>query len=126
MSILTEVNTPINNWGKQRFQELKQEIVKLGIRHTAASASPKAAINSLQYKTRKQNSIINRLGYVIPRHMIYVHKGVGRGTTIAQAGKTNRKIKPWFNPVIDRHMDELGDLVAEKLGDGIINNILIK
>lgn len=126
MSAITDVNKPIDQWGRRTFAQLRQEIVSLGIRHNAKSPSPKAAINSLQYRTRKSNGIINRLGYVIPRHMIYVHKGVGQGTGIAQVGTTKRRAKAWFNPVVDRHIEELADIVANGIGDGIINNLLIK
>lgn len=58
--------------------------------------------------------------------MVYVHKGVGRGTPIEKVGQTNRKAKEWFNPVIDRRIDELADVVAEELGAALINNLLIK
>jgi hypothetical protein len=58
--------------------------------------------------------------------MIYVHKGVGRGTTIDQVGSTNRVAKPWFNPVIERKIDELADIVAEEIGSEIINKLLIR
>jgi hypothetical protein len=123
---LQTINEPINQWGQKTFGLLKQEIYKQGIRHANYSPSPKSALNSLQYKTRKRLGVINRLGYIMPRHMIYVHKGVGSGTPIGAVGSTNRKAKPWFNPVIARRIDELADTVALKMGDAIIENILIK
>jgi hypothetical protein len=58
--------------------------------------------------------------------MVYVHKGVGRGTPIEKVGQTKRKAKEWYNPVIDRRIDELGDIVAEELGAAIVNNLFIK
>ncbi len=58
--------------------------------------------------------------------MVYVHKGVGRGTPIEKVGTTSRKPKELFNPVIDRRIDELADIVAEELGAALINNLLIK
>lgn len=120
-------NKRIRQWQSKTRQELVQEIFVKGIRHRPESPSPKAAINSIESKTRTDAfGVINRVGYNIPRHMIYVHKGVGRGTPIEKAGQTNRQAKPWFNPVIERRIDELGDIVAQELGDSIINNLLIK
>jgi hypothetical protein len=58
--------------------------------------------------------------------MIYVHKGVGRGTPIEKVGQTTRKPKPWFNPVVEKRIDELADIVAEEIGDSFLNNLLIK
>lgn len=120
-------NKRIVQWSTRTRNQLLQEILRQGIKHTIKSPSPTAAINSLKQSTRKDNfGIINRVGYNMPRHMIYVHKGVGRGTPIEKAGQTNRKAKPWFNPVINRRIDELADIVAEELGSDIINNLAIK
>jgi hypothetical protein len=85
-----------------------------------------AAQRALTVRTPKKSGIISRISYTIPRHMIYVHKGVGRGTKIDQVGNTNRKAKPWFNPVIDANINKLADTVAEELGTEIINKMLIK
>jgi hypothetical protein len=120
-------NRRITRWATATKQALQQEIVLKGIKHRASSPSPTAAINSIQQKTRSDRfGLINRVGYVIPRHMVYVHKGVGRGTTIDQVGQTTRRPKEWFNPVVARRINELADIVAEELGDAFINNLLIK
>jgi hypothetical protein len=119
-------NSRIVGWSKNTLQLLKGEINALGIRHAANSRSPKAAEKSLVARTPKKAGLIERVSYIMPRHMIYVHKGVGRGTKISQVGSTNRKAKPWFNPVIEANIDALADIVAEEIGSGIVNNILIR
>jgi hypothetical protein len=125
-SLFTEVNNNIAGWAGDRVLELKAEIQKQGIRHIQRSASPRPSANSLKKSTRKTAGLISRIGFSIPRHMVYVHKGVGRGTTIEQVGNTKRKPKPWYNPVIDKNIDKLADIVAEGIGGSIINNLLIK
>lgn len=120
-------NKRITNWATKTRTELVREIYVQGIRHTRESPSPQAAINSITQKTRKDPfGLINRIGYIIPRHMIYVHKGVGRGTPIEKVGQTSRKPKPWFNPVVERRIGELADIVADELGTDFINNLMIK
>jgi hypothetical protein len=119
-------NARIVGWSKDTLVKLRSEINSLGIRHAAYSKSPKAAEKSLVARTPKKGGMIDRVSYIMPRHMIYVHKGVGRGTRIDQVGNTNRKAKPWFNPVIENNIDALADIVAEEMGSGIINNILIR
>lgn len=121
-----EANAQIAAWGKSRVPELQQEMDRLGIRHSANSSSAKAARNSLRNTNRKNRGLINRISFSIPRHMVYVAKGVGRGTTASQVGTTNRRAKNWFNPVIDRNIDKLADIVAEEIGGALINNLLIK
>jgi hypothetical protein len=119
-------NQRIVGWSKDTLVELRSEINNLGIRHMANSRSPQAAEKSLVARTPKKAGLVERVSYIMPRHMIYVHKGVGRGTKISQVGNTNRKAKPWFNPIIEKNIDALADIVAEELGSGIVNNILIR
>jgi hypothetical protein len=119
-------NARIVGWAQSTKGDLVTEIRTLGIRHSDKSKSPKAAERSLTVRTPKKDKLISRVSYAIPRHMIYVHKGVGRGTTIDQVGSTNRVAKPWFNPVIERKIDELADIVAEEIGSEIINKLLIR
>jgi hypothetical protein len=58
--------------------------------------------------------------------MVFVHKGVGRGTKISQVGSTKRKAKPWLNPIIDRNLDRLADIVADHHGTLIVNALMIR
>lgn len=121
-----QTNKRITNWATKTKAQLIAEMQGLGIKHRKGSPSPKPAIQSIRQAIRKSGGLINRVGYKIPRHLVFVHKGVGRDTPIEKAGTTNRKAKPWFNPVIDKNMDELADIVAEEMGAAIVNNILIK
>lgn len=108
------------------LSRLRASMDALGIRHTAYSKSPQAAQKALKDSYRKSDGLIQRISYQIPRHMIFVHKGVGKGTPITAVGSTKRKAKPWFNPVIESNIGDLADIVANELGDEIVNNILIK
>lgn len=119
-------NARIVNWAKDVQGRLKQSIQAQGIRHSDKSKSPKAAADSLIVRTPKRQGLISRVSYGIPRHMIFVHKGVGRGTKINEVGNTKRVAKPWFNPVIEANIDNLADIVAEETGDAIVNNLLIQ
>ena len=118
-------NSRIQDWSFSVEDKLKQEMVSLGIRHRANSQSAIAAINALKTLLRRTDGLTDRISYQIPRHMIFVHKGVGKGTPAAMAGQTKRKAKPWFNPVVDQNINELADIVAEEMGSAIINNLLI-
>ena len=58
--------------------------------------------------------------------MVFVHKGVGKGTPISRQGQTSRVAKEWFNPVMDKNIEDLADTLAEKQADLIVNNLEIR
>lgn len=122
----SRTNGKIVGWSKETLAKLRAKISELGIRHAANSNSPKAAERSLAVRTPKRDGLIHRVSYSMPRHMIYVHKGVGRGTKITEVGNTKREAKPWFNPVIEENIDELATIVAEEMGSEIVNKLLIR
>ena len=76
---------------------------------------------------------ISRLGFSFARHGIFVHKGVGRGYQarngmVVKTSKTpgfNRQPKPWFNPVVESHLDELGQIIHDHNEKAIINSTRI-
>lgn len=114
----------------------------------------------LKAKTYMRQQKIIGGGFGMPRHAIYVHKGVGRGypievaggqsitrtkaaqkltdrgynktaiantLAVSMAGKKNKKRKPkgWFNPIIDRNLPVLANVVASHDADIIATNIFI-
>lgn len=119
-------NEKIKDWHNNNFNDLKSEMDALDIRHNPRSPSPKALRNAITKKIRIKNGKIDRLSYRIPVSGIYVHKGVGRGTTIDQAGQGKRKIKRWFSNPTDRNFEDLQDIIAEADATYVLNNLSIK
>lgn len=113
------LNGKIQSWSKKTASELSSTENKLNIKH-----SPGSNWQRLSYG--RAAGIISRISFKMPRHAIFVHKGVGKGTPISMVGQTNRKAKPWFNPVIDNRIDELADTVADEQADIIVKGINIK
>lgn len=76
---------------------------------------------------------IFRLGFSFARHGIFIHKGVGRGYHIhggvvvktSRSPGFNRKAKPWFNPVVVSHLDELGEIIKAYTQTAIVNSTRI-
>lgn len=60
------------------------------------------------------------------REGVFVHKGVGRGTTADKAGTGKRTPKPWFNPVVEKWIDELSEDVADDFVTIAFNSLNIK
>jgi hypothetical protein len=47
---------------------------------------------------------------------------------VVKASKTpgfNRKSKPWFNPIVESHLDELGQIIHDHNEKAIVNAIRI-
>lgn len=119
-------NSDVGKWAKDSRADLVSEIKALGITHYDYSRSPVPAERALRMSIRNKVGVVNKIGFKMPRHMVFVHKGVGRGTKITQVGTTNRKPKPWFNPVIEKNLPDLVNIVADHNGTMVLNAVMIK
>ncbi|MDH7463974.1 hypothetical protein QEG73_21915 [Chitinophagaceae bacterium 26-R-25] len=122
----SSANNKMESWSDTTRDLLVAELLKLGIKHRFNSQSPRAAVQSLSDRLYQRNGIVNRISFKFPRHLIFVHKGVGRGTPISRVGQTGRQPKEWFNPVIDHRIEQLADIVAEDIGSAILNSLTIR
>ena len=119
-------NQDVSSWSKKARQAMVSEMNALGIVHHEGSRSPVPAQQALKARVSKKDGTASRISFRMPRHLVFVHKGVGRGTKISQVGSTKRTAKPWFNPVVEQQLPELVDIVADHTGAMILNSIMIK
>lgn len=112
----------VTAWAKDRVSDMQQEAKSLGIEHRQNSSSPSSSIDGITRKTTMRYGVPSKISFKFARHLIFVHKGVGKGTPMSKVGTTARKAKPWFEPPIERNIEQLGDIVAEGLGDQVISN----
>src|SRR5690625_4716827 len=119
MATVEKINTDIKDWTKKARKNLRAEQRRLHIKHTPGS-------NWQRTGYRRSQGMISRISFKMPRHAIFVHKGVGRGTPISRVGQTKRRPKPWFNSVMDENLPELGDRIADDQADLIVNGIKIR
>jgi hypothetical protein len=119
---IDKYNEDIKAWNDGTYREVKAEMDRLGIKHLPGSRSPISLQRAITTRLRKQDELVNRIGYQFPRHGVFVHKGVSRGH-----GKGNpRTAKEFLQPVIDRRFDELENIVLDGTGSMIINALAIK
>lgn len=119
-------NSDVSKWTKDTKSDVVSEMNSLGIAHHENSTSPVPAQQAFKTSQRKKAGVVTKISFRMPRHMVFVHKGVGRGTKITQVGTTNRVAKPWFNPVIEKKLDELVDIVSDHQGAMVLNAIMIR
>jgi hypothetical protein len=117
-------NKDISEWTKETYGEALDELDRLGVVHSEKSKSPIPLRKAFKTSIRKNAGVANRISFKIPRHAVFVHKGVGRGAKAGQA--SNRKAKPFLNPPIEKNMGKLSDTVADHQGTMIVNALMIK
>ena len=117
---LQKVNNVVKNWKDDSLKDLKDQFTKLDIKHVERSPSESPARQLLKSVMGYAFGLASRVGFKFPRHMVFVHKGVGRG------GTGNRKKKEWFNPVMDEQVEKLADELAEQHAELAVNAINIK
>lgn len=119
-------NQEVSNWTKDTRQQAINELDALGVVHRPESRSPIPLRKALRTVVRKNVGVASRISFKIPRHAVFLHKGVGRGTKASQVGNTSRKAKPFLNPPIEKNLDKLAAIVADHQGTMVVNALMIK
>lgn len=142
---LREFNQKVEEWSEKSKQDLRVSIQSMVKRNIYLSDSLKANV----YYDTKYAKEANRVGFSFAREGIYIHKGAGRGKggvlggrwidrygtmktrdpqSAGLQGTGNRKPILWFDPVIDKRIPQLADLVADYSATMQINatNIFIE
>lgn len=119
---IDNMNQKIKAWNEKDVQDLLKEMDSLGIKHSKNSPNKVPLRKALKSKLSQRAGLTNRISYSMPRSAIFLHKGVSRGHSKGNP----RQAKEWFNPVVERNLDELADIVADGQGTLIINAINIK
>jgi hypothetical protein len=116
------MNADVSSWATETRKEVVSQMDELDIRHYPYSPNKVPLRKALKQRLVRRRDMINKISYTMPRSAVFVHKGVSRGHPISNP----RKIKQFFNPVIDERIEKLADLVAEHSGNIIINALQIK
>ena len=131
-------NSDVKTWGKSAL-----------VLHKAALARSKhsgSLRRGLRVRFPKRFGAVRSVRFQFPRHGIYIEKGASRGyggkkgsrwvgpngprrtnpSSLGKADAGNRPAKPWYNPVIDRKIGALGNVVAVHFANAAVNVIRIK
>jgi hypothetical protein len=116
---LQQFNLEVAEWSKVSLRDLRAELTRLNVKYSSNSNSLSKVLRS---SVRKSRGMASRISFNMPRHAIFLHKGVGQG----RPANRPKGAKPWFNPVIDRNMPDLADKVANGQADLIVNTLNIQ
>lgn len=143
---VNKFNADIKSWTLKVESELKASAASMFTQpdREVSNEFPRLA-ESIQAKVRfdKQYKLETRsVGFSIARHGVYLHQGARRGhggliggkwtdkygklkqtntLSLGKQGLGESKAVHWFNPVIERNMDELMNIVADYSADIAVN-----
>jgi hypothetical protein len=121
-SDIQKLNTGIELWNDKNKADVISEMDALDIKRYSYSQNPVSLRKAFKSKLRKRFDLINKISYSMPRSAVFLHKGVSRGHGI----NNPRRAKEWYEPVVDRNIDSLADVVAEGQGNLVVNALKIK
>lgn len=121
----TKLNAQVRSWAAGSAQHMQQEAKSLGITHRSNSQSNGSSIDKIFSAVKTKFRIAERISFKFPRHMVFVHKGVGKGTPISAVGTTNRKAKEWFEKPMKNDIEMLADIVQDHFGDAAVSNVYL-
>jgi hypothetical protein len=107
ISLYYQRDREIQAWGKRSHGRLKTQIKSAGIKKYTGSLS-----RYMRDRYFRRAGILNAVGFKMPRHGVFVEKGVGRGYPAGHS-KLGRKPKPWFNPVMEMEVPRLANIAAK-------------
>lgn len=122
-------NRRVRAWGAKVNDALQYSIAGHIAEDNTLSASLKTNYRHWG-RTPQAGQEITSIGFSFEEAGLYVHLGVGRGYnreggTVVVTKQHNRdmirKPKPWFDPVIENHIEALQQIVIDYCGDLFIN-----
>jgi hypothetical protein len=118
-------------WNRKSINGMKARLLQSGAKvHENKAKEEKRLVNDLRSYIRMNDLLPERLGFTFPRHGVFFYKGAGRGWS-AKGGRLvrtakgvqtgTRTRKDWFNPVIEKNINSLTDIVANNSADFTVN-----
>lgn len=130
---VAEFNASVRAWGKVVGDALRASIYYWVDTDNQLSRSLKQ--NYRHYGKRPMTGQeITSIGFSFKAEGVYVHLGVGKGYNMESGTRVltkttndewNRDPKPWFNPVIEKHIPQLVEIVKKYCGTLLVNTTRI-
>ena len=128
-------NDYIKKWAPKVRRALKASVRHLGNGKETSFVQRKGRqegklFESIKARTSKKMGAIELVSFSFERHGVFVHKGVGRGyemqggsvvRTATGAMTAHRTPVHWFNPVLEKHIPELANRIAEINANASVN-----
>lgn len=135
---VNQFNEDVKQWAQTTTVKLKASVKTLIDHDLILSDSIKPNI----YYDHKYAKEANKVGFSFVREGVYVHKGAGKGqggtkgskwynlkgeqkstqlSSLMKMGTGNRQPKEWFDPIVEKEVPQLADLVGDYSASLIID-----
>lgn len=140
-----QYNREVKFWTKDAHRKMRNEVLRLVL-----NIGP--GYENFYSATSQYSGEVNKIGFSFPYYMVFVHKGAGRGyggngflngkrklinaftkadgskgttnpSSVGKMGTGRRKPKPFFNPILEAKLPELGDIITDYKGTKAIDRI---
>lgn len=142
-------NEEVQQWGLTLQSQIRSLALQYGITHRNNSPNSTSSVGAIKVKYRRTAGLISSISIGFRRSLIYPHKGAGKGyggakgsrwidkygnrkqtnpASLGKAGTGSRQAKPFINDALDgpAGVEDLADIVAERLATTITNTAKIK
>lgn len=142
-------NNKVTAAAKELTLAMQQQAAKYNIQHRGNSPSNSNSVKKIKENTRQKQGLISQIGYKFPRHLVFVHKGAGKGhggvkgsrwvdkfgntqktnpASLGKQGTGNRKEKPFFNDALNGPLgiEKIAVIAATEIGAAITGQLFIK
>jgi hypothetical protein len=128
-------NDYIKKWAPKVRRALKSSVRHMGNGKETSFVQRKGRqegrlFESIKARTSKKMGVIELVSFSFERHGVFVHKGVGngyelQGSTVVRTARgtmsAHRTAVHWFNPVLEKHIPELANCIAEINTNAAVN-----
>jgi hypothetical protein len=118
------VNDAAAKWARETLATVKQRGHQLNIQHRQNSPSQVSSLDAMTARTKRTNGLVSRISFGFPKHMAYVHYGVGRNRPIGSGKESPKYIFDVVNKEMPKLVAALSDTTLQIAQRGIFKGFL--
>jgi len=128
------IDKEIRAWGRITRSQLIGQVLSLNLEGRAQAAidrltngeeAEQPLIDTINYHTKREDGILNRVAIRFARHGTYLERGVGKGRKVGSAA-ANRSAQPWLAPILPAAAEVLANRLAESYADVAAKEVVIR
>lgn len=129
---IPQFNQEVSNWAKLTKEKLGFRLASLDLESqievlTKARDGRQPLSLSVKSRLKQEFGLTEVVIFSFWAHGWFYDRGVGKGTTIEQAGSSSARIpKPWIDFVLEDEVEKLADRIMETFGDDVLEKIKIR
>ena len=120
----TPINKACSQWAKDTLNNVKQTGRQLNIKHRRNSPSQVSSLDAMTARTKRSNGMVSRISFGFPKHMAYVHYGVGKNRPIGSGKESPKPLFDVVNKAVPQLVQQLQETGLEVAQRGIFRSFV--